>query len=436
MITLGTITTEKNFLQRMEEAWLRLNFGDVGRSTIAPQSDFLFFWIFLISTFFFVLLMVLMVYFAFRYRRRPGVAPERSRSHNTFLELSWSVIPTIILVWMFFEGFWGYAGAVIAPAHSEEIVITGQKWSWSAMYSNGAQSALTWNDRTLLKDAADPKDFDDPRRRRSVQETPVFVVPEKYPVSLRMSSLDVIHAFWIPDFRVKFDVFPNRYTNMWFEPSGIDPTKARTTTTKNGITYTYEDHWVYCAEYCGASHSEMYAIVRVVPLAQYRQIIKEWADPTGTPEEVGEKLYRIKGCNSCHSVDGSKNTGPSWKNIYGRAVRFSDGTGRSTEQMKGVEFANYVRESVYTPAAHVVETYPNTMTSYQGRINPKEVAALIAYMTSISDNKPASLDDVIDAEMLRQFESGAAPTGAQPSPAAPPATGAPAGTPPQVPPRP
>jgi cytochrome c oxidase subunit II len=109
-------TTEKP--GPLMRAFYDMNFRGPGQSTHAAHSDWLFFWIFAISTFFFVLLMVLMVYFSLKYRRRPTQAPERSRSHNTFLELSWSVIPTIILVWMFFEGFWGYADAVVAPAQA------------------------------------------------------------------------------------------------------------------------------------------------------------------------------------------------------------------------------------------------------------------------------------------------------------------------------
>src|SRR5262249_43996242 len=146
----------------------------------------------------------------------------------------------------------------------------------------------------------------------------------------------------------------------------------------------YEDHWVFCAEYCGNDHSEMSAIIRVVPPDVYQKIITDWARPTGRPDEKGAKLYKIKGCNSCHTVDGSRLTGPSWKDMYGAPVEFADGTSYTAEQMTGTAFANYVRKSATEPAAQIVKGYPNQMTSYQGKINDDELNNIIAYMKTIS----------------------------------------------------
>jgi cytochrome c oxidase subunit 2 len=421
---LGSLTLG-NLVQWMEEWFLRLNFRERGSSTFASESDLLFFWIFAISTFFFVLLMVLMVWFAFRHRKRPGAVPERSRSHNTFLELSWSVIPTIILVWMFFEGFWGYTSAVIAPVEAQELMVSGQRWQWSITYPNGAASPETTRSRRMSPHDKAPERTDGLISEAAV-DTPIFVVPENHPVSLRMSSTDVIHSFWVPDFRVKFDVFPNRYTSLWFEPTAINPANAATGKTAKGVSYTYEDHWVFCAEYCGANHSEMYAIMRVVPLAEYKLILAEWARPTGPWVEVGAKLYKIKGCNACHSVDGSRNVGPTWKNMYGYPVEFADGTRLSAEQMTGVEFANYVRESVLDPSKKLVATYPNQMQTFSGRIAPDEMNALIAYMTSLSDKKPASLSEVLGEAGNQTGPDAGAPTPNQPTP------GTPSATPPSV----
>src|ERR1043165_3210597 len=364
----------------MMDWFLNLNFRGSGTSTISGSSDMVFFWIFLISTFFFVLLMVLMVWFTFKYRRRAGVAPLRSPSHNTVLGLLWSGIPTIILVWMFFAGFWGYTNAVMAPADSTELMVTGAQWNWRVDYPNGAASPITTRARRLVNDG--PPSAEE-ARREAATETPIFVVPEDRSIELRMSSIDVIHSFWIPDFRVKFDVFPNRYTSLWFKASKVDWTRVTDSdTTKGGITYPYQDHWVFCAEYCGNDHSQMYAVCRVVPKAQYDQIIKEWAEPRGTPVEQGAMLYKIKGCNSCHSLDGSKGTGPTWKNMYGHSVEFTDGTSRTDQQMTGVEFANYVRESAFTQAGHIVSGFKNEMQIYQGRLTPKELAAIIAFQSS------------------------------------------------------
>jgi cytochrome c oxidase subunit II len=417
-------TLAENPVRSLEDLFLRLNFRAPGTSTHSGDSDRVFFWIYAISAFFFVLLMVLMVYFSIRYRRAPGQAPERSRSHNTFLELSWSVIPTIILVWMFFEGFWGYTDAIIAPANATELQVTGQKWNWTITYPNGAASPLTL--RTRRMDRADePADaYLDPTVPQATVDTPVFVIPEDKPVSLRMSSVDVIHSFWIPDFRVKFDVFPNRYTSLWFRANPVNwAAVKKTDTTKAGVVYPYQDHWVFCTEYCGDNHSEMYAIARVVRQADYDKIIKEWAEPTGTPVEIGQALYKIKGCNACHSLDGSKNVGPTWKNMYGHAVTFTDGTSLSDQQMTGTEFANYARKSIYTPAEKIVQGYPNQMQSYQGRLNEKELAALIAFQSSnlLTDRPAPDLANVLTPEQQNLFKDDAAkpPTSNQPTPGTP-----------------
>lgn len=376
----------------LRDWWISLNFRGTGSSTVAGSSDRLFFWIYIISAFFFFLLMGLMVLFTFMYRRKPGVAPVRSASHNTLLELSWSVIPTAILVWMFFAGFWGYAEQVVAPARSTELVVEASKWNWKLTYPNGAQTPVFTRARGMGEDLNEED-------TSGVVETPIFVVPEKHPIQLRMSSIDVIHSFWVPDFRVKFDVFPNRFTSLWFEASGIEGSKTLPAegAWKKWAGTRYQDHWVFCAEYCGTNHSEMAAILRVVPHDVYQDIIKEWSQPKGKPVAVGAALYKMKGCNSCHSVDGTRNIGPTWKDIYGRPTSYADGSSATKEQRMGVEFANYIRESVYEPGKKIVATYPNQMQTYQGKINEQELEAIIAYMKSISEATTPAEREALDA---------------------------------------
>jgi heme/copper-type cytochrome/quinol oxidase subunit 2 len=130
--------------------------------------------------------MALMVYFTFKYRRRPGAVPLRSANHNTILELSWSVIPTILLVWMFFEGFWGFADQIVAPGEAPEFVVTARKWSWSLTYPNGATSPVSTRSRAI--DGAEPIVDAKGRKLEAAAETPIFVVPEDKPIRLRMST--------------------------------------------------------------------------------------------------------------------------------------------------------------------------------------------------------------------------------------------------------
>jgi cytochrome c oxidase subunit II len=376
-----TLGPTLGLLKPLQDWWQEWNFRGYGNSTVAAHSDWLFFWIFLITAFFFFLLMGLMFYFMFAYRRRPGAVPVRSRSHDTFLELSWSVIPTILLVWMFFEGFWGYANQVVAPGHAPEIVVRASMWSWSVTYPNGAES----QERVPL----------------GADDVPVFVVPERMPINLRMHSADVIHSFWVPDFRVKFDVFPNRYTTMWFETTGIDPAKRKPLDRPvyneqgsmvgrepwldpSGQPYYYQDHWVFCAEYCGAMHSEMLAMIRVVPQEVFDQYMIDWAEPRGTMIEQGEVFYRSKGCSSCHTVDGRAGAGPTWKNLYGYERTFSNNVPPQ------IADADYIRESMLSPGAKVVQPFPNNMPSQQGVLSEHQIDALIAYIQSLSDRGPAA----------------------------------------------
>jgi cytochrome c oxidase subunit II len=387
----------EGILTSLQRWWWEWNFRGYGDSTFAPHSDWLFFWIFAISAFFFVLLMVLMFYFTFKYRRRVGAVPVRSQAHNTAMELTWSIVPTIILVWMFFEGFRGYANMTVAPANAPEILITGQMWNWSATYPNGASSLEATRSRKMGSERGVPGE--------GVSDTPIFVVPEQMPVKLRMHSLDVIHAFWIPDFRVKFDVYPNRYTSMWFESRAIDAVRAerngwvleQTVVGEDGISRRvpvidangnpvyYQDHWVFCAEYCGPMHSEMAAIIRVVPRDQYLRIIEEWSTPSGTVWQIGQQLSRIKGCFGCHSIDGTRLQGPTWQGLFGSMRQFTDGTSAVADE-------NYLRESILEPGKRVVATFPNAMQSYQGRLTEEELNAIIIFLRS-PNQEPADLPE-------------------------------------------
>ncbi len=312
--------------------------------------DSIFMWIFWVSTAVFIPLMVIMVYWVFKYRRRPGTIALASTSHNTPLELAWSIIPMGFFAYMFFQGFHGYISRMASPADAIELQLTGRKWSWSIVYPNGAETPETMTVGS--------------------QPVPIFYVPEDRPVRIRMISQDVIHAFWIPDFRVKIDVQPNRYTSYWFKPEKLEAGQ------------TSRDHFVFCAEYCGDLHSEMAAILRVVPDKEYAEVTNKWNDAV-PPVDLGKRVWTSK-CQSCHSVDGSKSTGPTWKGLYGHEVQFSDGTGYTGEQMTDdTFFANYIRESILTPAKKIVAGFPNQMTPFAGQISDKQIDGVIAYMKTL-----------------------------------------------------
>jgi cytochrome c oxidase subunit 2 len=301
-----------------------------GKSTIAPEVDALFHFILYSSIILFIIVATGLFYFVFRYRRKGKEELTSGTDHNIKLELFWSIIPTIMVIIVFFWGFRVYLKMHVVPKDAYEIKVTGQKWFWSFDYPNGAS---TVND---------------------------LVVPAGKPIKLLMSSKDVIHSFFVPDFRVKMDVLPNRYTLTWFEAP--DP----------------GNHNLFCAEYCGTSHSDMIGQVRVMGEREFN----EWLSQSGAsgeglkPEEYGEQLYTAKACNTCHRVDGKAHTGPSFLGIYGETQTLQDGTNVVADE-------NYIRESILDPQAKIVAGYQPVMPTYQGLLDDRQIDALIAYIKSL-----------------------------------------------------
>jgi cytochrome c oxidase subunit 2 len=339
----------------------RLWFGEQA-STFAPKSDALFMFIFWVSTFFFVLIVGLMTYFVFKYRRIPGVPQERSAAHNTPLELSWTFLPMLLLAVMFVWGFRDYMYMHVSPAGAEEIQLKGRQWAWQATYDNGASPTQT----TVVAD----------------MEVPIIPVPHGRPIRVLLDSEDVIHSFWVPDFRVKIDVMPYRYTSIWFEATG----ELETHIGPDGTEVQYKDHYLFCTEYCGDQHSQMAAIIRAMPPSDYEAAKADMANIWGTEEnpvplaEVGQILASQNACFSCHSNDGSPGTGPTWLGLYGTQERV-----RVDGAMQEITVdENYIRESIYEPAAKLVDGYPNQMVSYQGQIDDRELGAIIAYIKSLN----------------------------------------------------
>lgn len=383
------------FFDWFHKAWFRADSAtDFGTTT-----DSIGMWLWWFCTLWFVFLMVLMFAFVAMYRRKKGRIAPRSPSHNTPLEIAWTVIPTLFLVYIFFRGFWSYMDKVVTPGNAVEMNLVAQKWNWNLTYPNGSQSP--WQTKI------------------GSQSIPVYYMPADRPIRMLMSSQDVMHAFFVPDFRIKTDIFPNRYTTIWFKahaPAGgkthprtiADFEAAQASAKANGQMYVdapyvkglegeaYEDHWLFCAEYCGDNHSEMAAIIRIVDDAAYTR----WLDTIGTGSlplpDLGKRLYTTKGCVSCHTIDDGKNTGPTWKNMFGHAVEFTDGSSYTAEQMGDVAFfSNYARESMLVPGAKIVKGFGPQMSSQAGILSERDIAGLIAYIETLSDAapKPAAADE-------------------------------------------
>ncbi len=359
----------------LAQQWLQDQLLTEPGSTGAATTDGLFMFITWISIVSFVLLMGAMTWFVIRYRRAGGRAPIRSASHNTPLELTWSIGPLLILVVVFFWGFHGYVEKMSAPAGSEEIVIRGFKWGWDVTYDSGKQ----------------PSELAYPGVGAPDQNmVPVIKVPAGRPVRLRLYSSDVIHSFFIPDFRVKRDVMPNRYTSFWFEtlednpePEVIpilDETGAPVIDpdTQQPMTkLQYPRHVVYCAEYCGDSHSQMMAFIEPVPEEVFQEE-KYMVTVFPTKWEFGEYIWQRQ-CSTCHSVDGSGGTGPTWKDIWGKTHKFSNAPDTVVDE-------NYIRESIIYPQVKLREGYGSDMNSFV--LTEEEFEGIIAYIKYLSGEEP------------------------------------------------
>lgn len=330
-----TVSTRQTFFTGENGLWLPPQ-----ESTTAGAIDSLFNFILYTSTLLTVIVAAAMVYFIWKYRRKSHADRAIDVKESKWLEISWIAIPTLLVLVVFFWGFTAYVNTSIAPANSYEISVKGQKWFWTFEYPNGIQTSNE------------------------------IVVPVGTPIKLEMTSQDVLHSFYVPEFRIKHDVLPNRYTYVWFEA----PEQG-----------TYQ---VVCTEYCGTQHSNMGALIKVVSYSEF----VDWVATGGgagqgdkSLVEYGESLYSSKSCNNCHSVDGSDGTGPSWLGTWGETRQFDDGT-------SAVMDAEYTAESILYPGNKIVQGYLNQMPSYQGQLDSLQVSALIAYMKDINGQAtPAEL---------------------------------------------
>jgi cytochrome c oxidase subunit 2 len=313
---------------------------------VADDSDLMFLSVLALSIFFFIAIAGVTIYFMIKYRHRPGHKPEPSASHNDTLEVTWTVIPTLITVFLFWYGWQSYIRVVTPPNAAVEIDVLAWRWNWQFTHQNG----VTDSD---------------------------LHVPAGVPVRLVMTSKDVIHSFYAPAMRVKQDVLPRRFTYAWFEA------------TKPG---TYR---LTCAEYCGTNHSQMACLendketgaclrraVVVVhkDLADYKKYLDDkLSDQMKLPPiELGALLYQKKGCNQCHTVDGSPKVGPSWKQPdWGKMITMDNG-----QQVKMDEA--YVQESILNPNAKARPGFQKgAMPSFDGQLKPSELQGLIAYIKSL-----------------------------------------------------
>ena len=300
-------------------------------SVTAHDVDWLYMFMVWGSVIFAAVIFAAIVYFVKTYKAKSRVANEiadPSAEHNTTLEISWSIVPLFICVALFVWGFQGFVSLRTPPRGSMEIHATGQKWKWLFDYPHGTEDMLH--------------------------------VPVNKPVRIIIHSVDVLHSLYLPNFRVKMDAVPGRYTDLWFQA------------TKTG------DFPIFCAEYCGTSHSDMLSHVIVHPPGEYEKWLveqKKKMEEIPLPE-LGKLLYQKQGCATCHTLDGGRLIGPTWKGMFGRTEHFTDGTSAAVDE-------NYIRTSIMDPQSKIVDTFPPSMPTYQGKLSDRQLSGIIEYIKTL-----------------------------------------------------
>lgn len=281
-----------------------------------------------ISLVFLVGITFAMIYFVIKFnKKRHPIAKNVKESKG--LEIIWTVVPTLLVLVMFYYGWVGYAPMRDFPADAIQVKATGRMWSWSFEYENGKIS-------------------------------PTLIVPINKAVTLNLYSPDVLHSLYIPAFRVKEDVVPGVNNKMWFEAN---------------ILGEYD---ILCAEYCGDRHSYMLSKVEVLSQEEY----DAWytaKDESANEAEAGLKLLQVNGCVACHSLDGTRLVGPTFKGLWNSTKTVT--TGVVSRQVTAD--AEYIKESIYNPSKDVVDTYPKVMISYKESINEEQLKQINAYLKTI-----------------------------------------------------
>jgi cytochrome c oxidase subunit II len=288
-----------------------------------------------ISFFFLIALTVVMVYFIYKYNSKRH--PVATQIHgSTTLEIVWTIIPFIITMVMFYYGWAGWKPMTKVPKDALEVTVYGRMWNFSYEYENG-------------------------------KRTDTLFLPKDQAVKLNLRAMDVVHSLYIPSFRVKQDMVPGKKNNfMWFIPQRVG---------------SFE---IFCAEYCGMKHSYMNSIVKVMEPGTFNSFMADTAKVASaaidSPGATGKRIMQNIGCFACHTVDGTKLVGPSFKGIWGEEQ--SVVTGKETRKVKVDE--EYVKRSIYDPNADVVEGFmKGLMVSYQGQLSEDDIKSIVEYLKTV-----------------------------------------------------
>jgi cytochrome c oxidase subunit II len=295
-------------------------------STMASRVDWLYFFLLAVSIFFSLLIAGLIVFYAVKYRRRSADSVGAQIHGGLVLELTWTIVPFLITMVIFVWGASVFFAMAHPPDETINIYVVGKQWMWKFQHLDG---------------------------QREIDE---LHVPVGRPVKLIMTSEDVIHDVFVPAFRVKADVVPGRYTNLWFQAT--KPGRYR----------------LFCAEYCGTKHSGMIGQVVVMEPSEYQTWLSGGA-AEGSLASAGAKLFQDLACNTCHRPD-AQGRGPVLEGLFGRTVTLQNGETVTVDEA-------YVRESILQPAAKIASGFQPIMPTFQGLVTEEQLLELIEYVKSL-----------------------------------------------------
>lgn len=314
-----------------------------GTSTFVEGVDTAFFFIIGISLIFLIGITAIMLYFVFRYNKTKN-AKSTYIEGSTKLEIIWTVVPTILVVLMFWYGYKAYAPMRDAPEGAMQVKVNARMWNFSFQYANG-----------------------------KVSDT--LFVPVDEPVYVDMVSADVIHSFYIPAFRVKEDIVPGKKNYVWFEASKVGK---------------YD---LFCTEYCGMRHSYMITAVRVMEKADFEEWLGD--DPiaeaaaTMSPEEkavlLGQQVMQANACFSCHSIDGARIVGPTFSGLFGKTETVVLENGSEKEITVDEE---YITRSIRQPNAEITKGFSKGLMQDiygEDKLSQEDLDNIIAYLKSLND---------------------------------------------------
>ena len=295
-------------------------------STAAASVDRLFWALTLLSALLLIIIFGPMIYFLFKYRRGKSADRTPVNAPTLKIEVTWTVIPLLIVTGIFIWAAGIYYSMARAPSHAVEMHVVGKQWMWKVQHPEG---------------------------NREINE---LHVPVGQDIKLIMASEDVIHSFYLPAFRIKQDVLPGRYRSEWFRA------------TRPGIYH------IFCAEYCGTSHSKMTGHLVVMSPADYAAWLST-GQPANTLAQEGERLFRELGCSGCH-MGSPQIRAPRLEGLYGKPVALQGGQVVRADE-------KYIRDSILLPNLQITAGYESLMPTFAGHITEEELLQLIAYIKTL-----------------------------------------------------